>query len=421
MVDVEDVQGYETKFQNQREKLAESDALDDRDRQEITRWLAHLRTNDTAVESLGTIVGHLNRIRLAAERSELPLVEFDSVDDVNVLELYLSDEQGLSEGTIRNYKKALKKFFAWRGIDWADDISIGAPIQRKHDPEKEITADELGAMLDACSEFDSAARDKALIALLRDTGLRIGAVLSLQMRHVDLGDRRATIRINTDAHVKDADGKKPLTWSRGYLANWLDVHPRPDNPDAALLHKTRMVEDGEDGALRQQYAGRRIADIAETAGLEPERIHAHLFRGTAISEWIRQGMSDQKIKHRVDWGEDSRQMGTYSLVTDEEMNDAIFDDYGIGDAEESQTPTLDECAQCRTPLRGDERFCPGCAAPLDSAAVEATEAVEDETFETVARADRDDVDILEEFRRRFKTDPDFRARVVDDGHDSPSS
>jgi len=423
MADVTDVQGYSQKLDNQLELLEDSDDLDERDRREITRWIGHLRTNDSDVDSIGTVVGHLNRIRLSAERSEMALVDFETIDDVNAFELFLGDIHDLSEGTIRNYKKALRKFFAWRGAGFADEIHLGAPIERKHDPDDEITDDEFAAMLDACAEFDAAAREKALIAVLRDTGLRLGAVLSLQLRHVDVSDRRATIQINTDANVKDASGKKPLTWSRGYLANWLDVHPRPDDPDAAMIHKTRSVGDDEDGALRQQYAGRRISDIAATAGLDPERVHAHLFRGTAISEWIRQGISDQQIKHRVDWDEDTSQMSTYSLVTDEEMNDAIFAAHGIGSADESTSPELDECTQCRTPLRGDERFCPSCAAPLDATAVDVSETVDEGTFE-LAMDDRTPPTadaLLEEFRARWQSDPEFRARLLGESHDSSSS
>ena len=66
MVDTDDVQGYRTKFENQMDRLAGADA---RDREAIEDWIVHLRANDGKVESLGTVVGHLNRIRLNAERA----------------------------------------------------------------------------------------------------------------------------------------------------------------------------------------------------------------------------------------------------------------------------------------------------------------------------------------------------------------
>lgn len=422
MVDVTDVQGYQRKFDNQRELLGDAN-IDGRDRSAIDRWVVHLRANDPEVGSLGTVVGHLNRIRLAAERGHMPLVEMNGVEDTNALKLHLEDRHGLSEGTIRNYMKAVRKFFRWHvdGADWPEDVTIGAPPERKHDPDAEITADELDAMLDAATEFDSAAREKALIALLRDTGLRIGAVLSLQLKHVDFDGKRGTITINEEANVKDASGPKPVTWSRGYVSNWLDVHPRGDDLEAALIHKTRQWDVDEHGALHQQYAGRRIQEIAAAAGLDPDRVHAHLFRGTAISEWIRDdSLNEQKIKHRVDWVEDSGEFGTYSLVSDEEMNDAIFEDYGIGDEEsERTTPNLDECPVCPAPLRGGESFCPSCGASLTQSAADLEEEVENDTVESAINADMSTEDFIAEFQRRWSHDPNFRQRLGLD-HDDPS-
>jgi len=299
MVDVTDVQGYETKFENQKALLERSDDLADADRDAIERWVVHLRTNDPEVDSLGTVVGHLNRIRLAAERSEMPLTDMERIGDVNALKLYLEDEHGLGEGTIRNYMKAARKFFEWRGADFADEIVIGASVDRKHDPDDEITSEELGAMLEACGQFDSAARDKALIALLRDTGLRIGAVLSLQLKHVDMEGNRATITINEDANVKDADGPKPVTWSRGYVANWLDVHPRANDPEAALIHKTRQVAPNEAGGavsesesviVRPGIPGTKKRPVGERASRPAARRESgHLDRPYAGSVCISTG------------------------------------------------------------------------------------------------------------------------------------
>ena len=130
---------------------------------------------------------------------------------MNAFKLHLEDRHGLSEGTIRNYMKAVRKFFLWRDTERVADVTVGSPPERKYDPEETITADELDAMLEAANNFDAATREKALIATLRDTGLRIGAVLSIQLKHVDLEGKRATLSINSEANVKDADGPKPVT------------------------------------------------------------------------------------------------------------------------------------------------------------------------------------------------------------------
>ena len=411
MADVTDVQGYRDKYEAQMDRL-ETAAIDDRDRDAIERFVVHCRTNDPSIDSLGTVVGHLNRLRLAAERSPIPLVEIDSVTDVNVFKLHLEDEHGLAAGTVRNYAKALRKFLAWRGLDFADDVSVGSPPKRRHDPDEEIDQDELGALLDAAAN----PRDKAMVALLADTGLRIGAILSLQMQHVDTQDRRATVSINEAANVKGDAGAKPLTWSRGYLANWIDVHPRPDDPDAALIHNLRQWDRGEDAALTQQYAGRIISETADRAGLDPDRIQARLFRSTSISQWIRDDMGEQAIKHRTGWGKDSRMFEVYSRVTDEEMNDVVFDHYGIADADGGESgPPLEECPQCRTPLRGSEAFCPGCAAPISPSATEATDEATSALREFMVEADDADARAAAAgAAEAAENDPDFASALIDE-------
>ena len=398
MARVTDVQGYQRKYDNQMALLEDAD-IDDADRREIKRFVAHLRTNDSDVDSLGTVVGHLNRLRLSSERAQMPLTEFETIDDANGFELYLEDYHGLSGGTIRNYKKALRKFFIWlHGEDeFGDDIVIGSPIEREHDPAENITADELQALLDACLEYDNTARDRALIALLRDTGLRIGAVLSLQRKHLDFEDSRGTLTINEEANVKGASGTKPVTWSRAYVANWLDEHPRGDDPEAPVIHKTQDHDPDDpedDGALTQQYAARRITKIAATAGLESDRIHAHLFRGTAISEWIIDDIQTPTIEHRVDWVEGSEQRKVYQRVEDGDFNNAIFDHYGVeGDEDAGDAPyklKINSCPVCDTTLSGTEVHCPQCGAHVQAADSMSLDDVDESVQEFLVEEDDGD-------------------------------
>jgi integrase len=385
MVDTDDVQGYERKFENQK-KLLEQRDIDEADRTAIRQFIAHLRANTD--DNKGTIADHCNQLRLASERARLPLVEM-TMPEVNVfLTDTLEDEYDLSEGTIRNYTKSVKMFFKWSDDhDFGAEIVIGAPNEREKDPEEALTDDEVEALLDAAPN----ARDRAMIALLDDTGLRIGAILSFQMRHVDFEGNRATLTINEDANVKGDSGLKPITWSREYVANWLAEHPRPDDPDAALIHKRDRWDASEDGALRQQYAGQRIAITAEAAGLDVDRIEARLFRDSAITRWILDDMGEQAIKQRVGWDPDSDMIGTYSRAKDDQIADLVFDHYGIdpdeADEDDGQRGGIEECPGCKATLRGHETFCPSCGHGLTNAAVDAVDAEQAEQFDTAVESD----------------------------------
>jgi site-specific recombinase XerC len=52
---------------------------------------------------------------------------------------------------------------------------------------------ELDRLLDACGDGDSPARNRALIALVTGTGIRISEALDLEPKHVDLRRRRVVV------------------------------------------------------------------------------------------------------------------------------------------------------------------------------------------------------------------------------------
>ena len=416
MADVDDVQNYQRKFENQLAKVEDAD-IDERDREAITKWVRHLDADGE--RGTGTIISLLNRIRLSAERADVSLVEMDR-DDVDGLLFSLKHDHDLSEGTRRNYRKALKQFHRWRGKDWAEDFTIGVSPDREVDPNELLAEHEIQALLDAAEN----PRDKALIALLADTGLRIGAIASLRIRDLDTSGRTTLISINENANVKDASGTVPLTWSEGHLASYLDIHPRRDADEAPVLHKQGGYYEGkDDGALTYQYLARRVKEVADDAGVDRKKCNLHNFRHTAISNWIREGLSEQAIKHRASWEVDSDMIGVYSAVRDEELNDQILDHYDIAPDErvDDGTRDIEECPRCDTTLRGSESFCPSCAVPLSAVAAERADEVDDDTFVSAQNANGHTGEVIAELRRRFNNDAEFRALVAGDNHDESSS
>lgn len=147
-------------------------------------------------------------------------------------------------------------------------------------------------------------------------------------------------------------------------------------------------------------------------------MNTHNFRKSAISRWIREGMSEQAIKHRAHWTVDTDQIEVYSGVKEEELNDQILDHYGIETSENETRPDLDRCPRCGASLRGDESFCPSCAGPLTDAAAAKTDAVDDDIFESTVQDDLSNADLLNTLRARFAQDTEFRATLAGAHEDS---
>lgn len=410
MASVNDIHNLGDQFQYQLDKLEEAD-IDERDRKAIK---AFIRYQDTQRDlAVSTNVNNLSDLRLSAERSDTPLVEMER-EDVDELLFSYKHDLDMAEGTLRNYRKALRKFYRYREEDWAEDIEIGAPPEREIDTDKILTDDEIEALRDAADH----PRNKALLELLIDTGLRISAAGTLRVRDVDLNGRAGTVTLNQDAiGRKGASGKRPLTWSKPYVANWLNVHPRSDDPEAPLFHRLTVPnggwEDDEEGAIGYYQMQKILKEIAEEAGVDRDKVNPHNFRKTAISRWIREGFSEQEIKHRATWVKDSQQFETYSQVTDEEMNDKILNEYGLVDEDEgTHRPELESCPQCQASLSGEPRFCPGCGLALSQKSAHLLDEAKDDIFEDAANAeDEDEVEMLSDLRDLVEEHPEILANA----------
>jgi len=432
MVSTKDTQGYGKKYKQQKKKLrsARNDGkISESDYEGIRQFIAYERAHNTVNE--GTLVGHMNRLRLAAERApeESPPLPEMTLADVTDLGEVLRDEHGLSEGTLRNYRKALRVYFKWEGKEWWESVKIGSPVKRTVESDELLTEDQIDAMLDSAN----LARDKAAVAMLADCGLRIGSLLSFRVKDVNLSGRVATLTANEDANAKGASGSVPLTWSRGYVANYLDVHPtagadsgdndsRDPDPDAAFIHKTKRGRPSSDpendnGALDYHYFSRQIKEIGDRAGVPRDKLNTHNFRKTAITRWVREGLPEQAIKHRSFWVKDSSQFDVYSAVTDDEMNKDIAAHYGIKapeDAEENEDGGITECPQCETTVRQSSRFCPGCGNPLAQSAVNTVDYAEDAAVETAAEATGDEAQSALNLRELIKDNPEAVAEALTD-------
>ncbi|MFB6252734.1 MAG: tyrosine-type recombinase/integrase [Halobellus sp.] len=408
MSTIEDIHGFDDQFTNQLQRLEEADIPDD-DRNAIQSFIRNQDVQRGLAAS--TLVNNLSHLRLSAERSDTPLTEMGR-EDVDGLLFQYKHDRGYSEGTLRNYRKAFRKFFRFLDREWAEDIEIGAVPEREVDTDKVLSKENLTALRDAARN----PRDKALIEMLVDTGLRIGALGTLRVGDVEIGNRAGVVTLNEEASGrKGASGKLPLTYSKPYVANWLDVHPRADEPEAPLFHTFKREDDDQygDGSLTYYQLQRRLKRLADDAGVDREKVNPHNFRKTAITRWIRQGFSEQEIKHRATWVKDSRQFETYSQVTDEEMNQQILAKMGLADEDDDHAPELTKCPQCQSALQDDPQFCPGCGLALNQRAAITLDEAEDDLFDDIAESDDErEKEMLRDLRGLLKEHPDKLADAL---------
>lgn len=157
--------------------------------------------------------------------------DLDTVDKDDIYKLLADIERSdRRPATIRDYKITIKRVFRW--LNGGKDPEMTAWIQTRVKtrdkllPEELLTEDEIKQMIESAKH----PRDKALIAMLYDSGARIGEIGTLCIKHLSF------TQTGGYAMVKGKTGMRRiiLIFSPSYLAQWLNIHPDKNNPNAFL-------------------------------------------------------------------------------------------------------------------------------------------------------------------------------------------
>ncbi len=147
-------------------------------------------------------------------------------------------------------------------------------------PPEVLTEPEAIALIKACSQrAPSGVRNRALIAVLWRSGLRISEALALELRDLDL--EAGTLR------VRHGKGDRSRTvgvdeQTAALLARWLDRR-RSLGPGARAPVFCTL----RGGRLDSSYVRRLLPRLARRAGVD-RRVHAHGLRHTYAAELARE-------------------------------------------------------------------------------------------------------------------------------------
>ncbi|MFB6219472.1 MAG: tyrosine-type recombinase/integrase [Halobacteriaceae archaeon] len=433
MADVNDPSNLGGKLQRRWEQLKEAD-IDDRDRDAISAFVNHRREMEEVARSTRT--NDLSTLRCASERADAPLVDIDIRDVRELLRILATprDEGGYGldpDGTgMFGYKRALKLFFEFLDAEpgygdypFYDRIKMpDLDFQGAADEDEMLSQHEVEDLKDAANHQ----RDRALVAVLADTGMRATMLLSLRVRDVTIGDDTVTYRPNTDVvdGLKNVAAKeRPLLHSQAELRAWLTTrHPDRGTPNAPLWPVVRGYDPDNPTtcALSDDRLRDMLAECADRAGID-KPVEPHNFRRVALTRMSNSDrFTPQEIVHLTGWA-DTRMLDVYDYTSDEERNATILDAAGFDAPDEDEKPAEPRpCENCRTMLGPAQRYCPQCGEPATPAAKAAEETVIDDGLEDMADDDLTarEKRVVAETLRRLRTDPDKTVAV--DPHDDPS-
>jgi len=160
-------------------------------------------------------------------------------------------------------------------------------------PAEPLTPDEVRALISAVpGRGPLGARNRALIALLWRSGLRISEALAL--RPADVDEREGTVRVRNGKGSKDRVAVIDSE-ALGYVRAWLEVRRANGINGRAPIFCS--VADGSNGRgvrqpgrpMHSAYVRALLPKVAERAGIE-KRVHAHGLRHSHATELVAAGV-----------------------------------------------------------------------------------------------------------------------------------
>lgn len=241
-------------------------------------------------------------------------------------------------------------------------------------PEDILTEAEVLRMIEASGHV----RDKAIIALLFDSGMRIGELLSLRVKDVDLESEPAHVIVSGKTGMR----RIPILFSAPYIASYLETI-KGRKPTDQLLKPIGTWSNLDRRIDRSAVA--KVLMLAAQKARVNKKVNPHAFRHARATYYANR-LTEQQLKVLFGWTGDSRMVSTYVHMSGRDIDDAVLQAYGRKPKEELEPKlTVKVCPRCRYENGMDFLHCQRCGAPLDVGTVmretKATESTKEAMLE----------------------------------------
>jgi integrase len=182
----------------------------------------------------------------------------------------------LAASTLHSYRGILRSLLLFAEDAGYIEKAPKFPKQARPKPSPSfLTDDQLAAVLAACTN----ARDRAIVAVLADSGLRRAEVCALNWADVEYKDGLGRIYVR---HGKGAKARSsyftPAAWA--LLSKY--AKSRPQESDSPVF-----LGVSDDHRLNEDGLARMLARLGARVGL---RLHPHMLRHTAARRMLARGM-----------------------------------------------------------------------------------------------------------------------------------
>jgi len=222
-------------------------------------------------------------------------------------------------------------------------------------PDSLLTVEEVKAIL-AAAENE---RDRAMISVLFEAGLRPGELLSMRVGSVTFNSQYCLITVVGKTGVK----RLPLVASFKPLLEWLQKHPLKGDINAPLW--ISLGNNSKNGRVSYYYLRKLIKKLAKKAGLQKE-VWPYLFRHSTLTAMAKV-LTEARLGQFAGWVQGSRMARRYVHFSARDLENAMLELHGIKKKDETDgllKATM--CPRCGERNAPDSLRCSFCGYVLNA-------------------------------------------------------
>ncbi len=231
--------------------------------------------------SNATLLYYENTLR-SLEQSLLRPISKATTDDLRNYLINYEIKHGSSKTTIDNIRRIFSSFFSWLEDE---DYIVKSPARRiKHvrSPKKikSVFSDE---DLELLRQSSSNLRDAAIINILASTGMRVGELVRLKIKDINISERECLVTgKGNKQRIVYFDARTKI-----HLEKYLDS--REDRKEALFIPLK-----GSGPKLSINTVEIRLKELGKELNIQ--RVHPHKFRRTMATNAIDKGMPIEQVQ-----------------------------------------------------------------------------------------------------------------------------
>ena len=376
------MEGTKEQLERSLAKLLDSMAKDGRKENTaaVNAWIDFSRANGVNIK---TLLKNMYCFRIFSRFMQPNLLYLKATRDQLASAMAKVEGSDYSPKTKRNIKITVKAFYKHfigedyyypKQVAWIKAATNG---NKKMLPEDILSEKEIRKMIESAGNV----RDKAIIAVLYDSGIRVGELLSLRKKDVDLSGEPNHITVNGKTGMR----RIPILFSPPYLARYLELVKQKKSDD--FLWTAIGTWTGHNKLVDGSAIRKLLRLTGAKAGID-KRIYPHLFRHSRATNYANK-LTEQQLKGLFGWTGDSKMVSTYVHISGRDIDDAVMQAYGK-QTKEVTAPELVEkiCPKCREINGIDFVHCSRCGGALDISTVMKEKELQSKADEIAGRSYR---------------------------------